>query len=841
MEPMLIASLLAFAAIAPQVGPQGDATVLPTGRLIRPAGNVLEVPGRPVDLVLSPDGTTAFLKDNTGLRVLDASTWAERQALPSPEGASLTGLAVARSGRRVLFSSAGNAVHEFVAVDGKRFERMRSFSLPGPEGEGASFPCGIALSRDETLAYVCLSRNNTLGVLRLRDGKLLSQIPVGIAPYQVAIEGERAYVTNQGGNRPRAGARTAPSAGAETEVDERGVARGGSLSIVDLAAGREVASVDVGLQPSALVLLPEEGLVLVANANDDSVSWVDLRMQREISELITKPDAKLPFGSMPNALALSADHRTLFVANAGNNAVAVVDLSNARRPRVEGFVPTGWYPTALAMDGKALLVASAKGLGSRSVRREPEKGWNSHDHSGTVQRVELGRDLEKWTREVAANLRVPQILAAYERQQVPGIAPSPVPKRLGEPSVFKHVIYVIKENRTYDQLFGDMPKGDGMAALCTFKEANAPNHRALANEFVLLDNYYCNGVLSADGHSWATEGNVTPYLERAFGGFSRSYTFGDDPITYSSTGFLWDHVLAGGLSFRNYGEMDYAEPPKGMTGKQVWEEHVAGKRTVFSQNIGVERLRRYSCRDYPGWNMDIPDQVRIGRFLEEFRKFEQEDALPNLVIVYLPQDHLGGAVSARSNMADNDLAVGRLVEAVSKSRFWKETVIFINEDDPQNGFDHVDGHRSICLVASPYTKRGAVVSEFFNQTAVLHTILQIFGLPPMNQQDASAPLMSSCFTATPDFRPFKARLNQVPLDEFKDPNTMSAPELNWERVLARIPLHRTGMKSEQDMDNLNRMMWHAMRGYDVPYPAEWAGAHGKGLAKRGLKAIGGNR
>lgn len=835
---MLGISLLAVTLLAPQVGPQGDATALPTGRLIRPAGLVVEVPGRPVDLVLSADGKLAFLKDNTGLRVLDAEAGTELQALASPEGTSLTGLAVDRSGGRVLLSSAGNAVHEFGATTpGGPYRLLRSFAAPGPKGEGASFPCGIAFSQDETLAYVCLSRNNTLGVLRLRDGSWIAQIPVGIAPYDVAVQDGIAYVTNQGGDIPRPGARTAPSAGTDTEVDERGVSAGGSLAIVDLAARKVVDSVPVGMQPADLVLLPEQGLALVANANDDSVSWVDTRERKEVSKLLTKPDAKLPFGSMPNALALSPDHRTLYVANAGNNAVAVVDLSTVRRPRLRGFVPTGWYPTAIACEGDVLFVASAKGIGSRTVRRKPEEGWNSHDHRGTVQRIDLRGDLAAWTREVRSNLRVPQILAALEREPAPGAQAVPVPRRVGEPSVFKHVIYVIKENRTYDQLFGDMPKGDGMSSLCTFKAENAPNHRALADEFVLLDNYYCNGVLSADGHSWATEGNVTPYLERAFGGFSRSYTFGDDPLTYSSSGFLWDHVLAAGLSFRNYGEMDYAEPPQGMTARQIWDEHVAGKRTAFSQNIGIERLRRYSCRDYPGWNMNIPDQMRMNRFLEEFRTFEKDGTLPNLVILYLPQDHLGGAVSARSHMADNDLAVGRLVEAVSHSRFWKDTVIFINEDDPQNGYDHVDGHRSICLVASPYTRRGQVVSAFANQTAVLHTILQIFGLPPMNQQDASAPLMDACFTETPDFRPYTARTNQVPLDEFKNPATLSPEALAWERILATIPLKRTGMKSLEDMDNLNRMMWHEMRGYHTPYPAEWAGAHGKGLAQRGLKVV----
>lgn len=830
-------ALLLVAALAPlkQVGD----TLLPTGRYIHPAGEVWTMPGRPVDLRLSPDGSTVFVKESGGLRVFDAASGKQKQALDSPEGASLTGLAVSRAGTKVLFTSAGNALHIYGAGADGVFELLKSLPLPGPGGKGASFPCGIAFTRDETRAWVCLSRNNTLALVSLRDGTIEKEIPVGVAPYDLAIVGNTAYVSNQGGSRPKAGARTAPSGGTETETDERGVAKGGSLSVVDLDAGKELAQIPTGLQPCDVLALPERGAVLVANANDDTVSWIDTATRRETHRIGTRPLPNLPFGSMPNALALSPDHRTLYIANAGNNAVAVFDVTSA--PALTGFLPTAWYPTAIATHGARVFVTSAKGLGSRADKRKPEEGRNSHDHLGTVQSIPVPAPatLAEWTAQVKADGRAPQILASLERTGTADTPAVPVPARLGDPSVFKHVIYVIKENRTYDQVFGDMPKGDGDPKLCVFPEEITPNHHALADTFVLLDNYYCNGVLSADGHSWATEGNVTPYLERAFGGFSRSYTFGDDPITYSSTGFLWDHILAGGLSFRNYGEMDNAEPPTGMTARQIWDDHAAGKRTVFSQNIGVERLRRYSSRDYPGWNMNIPDRLRMDRFLEEFKAFEKEGNLPNLTLLYLPQDHLGGGVSARSHMADNDLAIGRLVDAVSHSPFWKDSVIFINEDDPQNGYDHVDGHRSVCLVVSPYTKRGAVVSDFANQTSVLHTILRIFGLPPMNQQDASAPLMTSSFTNTPDFNPYTVRPNRVPLDEFKNPATMTANELHWERILAKIPLQRTGMKSEEDLDNLNRMVWHAMKGYQTPYPAEWAGAHGRGLKAKGLVLGGG--
>lgn len=328
---------------------------------------------------------------------------------------------------------------------------------------------------------------------------------------------------------------------------------------------------------------------------------------------------------------------------------------------------------------------------------------------------------------------------------------------------------------------------------------------------------------------------MTPYLERAFGGFARSYTFGDDPITYSSSGFVWDHFLAAGLSFRNYGEMDYAEPPAGMKGfKEIWESYTKGKPIEFKQQIGIERLRRYSCREYPGWNMQIPDVLRMDRFLTEFRKFETEGGLPNLSIVYLPQDHLGGAVTSEAHMADNDLAVGRLVDAVSHSKYWPKTLIIVNEDDPQNGYDHIDGHRSLCLVVSAYSRPG-VNHSFYNQTSALRTMLHVFGLPPMNQQDASMPLMTDCFTDTPNLEPFNALDANVSLSLGPQPESNQSPlEKKWRRILATVPIQRTGMKTETDEDNLNRFVWHEVRGWETPYPVEWSGAHGRGLLPLGL-------
>jgi len=793
-------------------------------------------------MALSPDGRTLYVKDNRGIVVVDVGTWKVRQELPVARGgSSMQGIAVSPDGKRVYLTSAASQLLEAVAQADGSLQWSKSIDMPRPSVGGESYPCGVALSADGNTAYVALSRNNSLAVVDLRDGKVVAQIAVGVAPFAVKVsaDGRRAYVSNWGGRHPRQGEKTAETSGTPALVDSRGVAASGTVSVVDLQTKKVVAGIEVGLQPGGLALDEARGRLYVANANSDTVSVIDTGSLQVVETISVRPDPSLPFGSMPDALALTPDGNTLFVANGGNNAVAVVRIDRRRnRSRVEGFIPTGWYPGAVLADGKRLFVANIKGLGSR--RPQPEqKGWNVYSFLGTVNRVPVPdrRRLARYTAQVKRDARVPQILRAWERSQT-GKKPVPVPERTGEPSVFEHVVYIIKENRTYDQVFGAIGKGDSEPSLCVFGKEVTPNHHALAEQFVLLDNYYCNGVNSADGHAWSTEGNATAYLERSFGGWTRSYPFGDDPLSYSSTGFLWDHVLAAGLSFRNYGEMDYAEPvPADASFIDIYRDFVEGKRSIrFTQNIGVENLRRYSCPGYPGWNMRIPDVLRADVFLKELREFERKGYFPNLVMIYLPQDHTSGThpgmPTPRAHAAATAPALADLVEGISKRSCWQKTCIFVIEDDPQDGFDHVDGHRSLCLVISPYTRRRAVVSEFYNQSSVLHTICRILGVPPMNQMVAMSPVMTACFTEKPDFTPYTALPNRIPLDELNPPlNTLNRQQRYWAEASLRLPLDKPD-RAEEDL--LNRILWHAVKGVDTPYPVEFAGAHGKGLSARGL-------
>lgn len=820
-----------------KVGPGPLGSTVPTGEVVNGVGLIASFEGRPVDLAVTTDQKTVWIKDFNVIRAIDVISWKEVGKADIPGGASLTGIIVSAKGDRLYVSNATNKILEYDSADPANPKLIRQITVAGPEGKGNSFPCGLTFLPGEQRLLVALSINNSIGILDLSSEKVVKEIPVGIAPFGVALSKSlnKAVVTNQGGPIPKSGEKTAPSAGTETRIDDRGIAYGGSVSIIDLETESVKKEIPTGLQPTAITLSPDGKTAFVAETNYDSVTSINVQNQEKIKTYVVKPDAKLPFGSQPAALTISPDGQTLYAALSGNNAVAVIPI-NSDKPA--GFIPTDWMPYGVAVCGDDILILNNKGKGARTDPVPTGKPLNSHNKNGTIQKVlrPSATTLANYTQQVMAAARVPAVLAAFERSTNASAPPVPIPAKLGEPSLFKHVIYVIKENRTYDQMFGDLPNADGDPNLNIFKDDVIPNQRNIARQFVLLDNYYCNGVLSADGHSWATEGNVTPYLNRAFGGFTRSYTFGDDPITYSSSGFIWDGVLAAGLSFRNYGEFNYSEPAvKGKTGKEIWDDYVAKKPQKFTVNIGVENVKRYSNLEAPGWNMNIPDQIRMDVFLKEFREFEAKGDLPNLITIYLPQDHTGGAVSARSNVADNDLAVGRLVEAVTKSRFYKDTVLFINEDDPQAGTDHVDGHRSICLVVSPYSRRLGTVSTFYNQTSVLHSISQIFGIAPLNQRTAFSDLMTKCFSTNADLTPFSAEIPKTPLDEFPSKSQMSSQELSLYTKVKQIDLTKREVQTPREMDVLNRWVWHSQKGFDVPYPTEWAGAHGRGLSKRGLK------
>lgn len=797
---LALAGLSGFVWLArePRVGdvtPEG--TFVPTGVSVRPVGITATLSEAAVDAAVLPDGRAALVKGSDDLSLVRLKDGSVAAHVAIPGGASMTGLALSPDGRLAACSTAGSEVVLY-RIGGEALTEATRLKLPAAQVGGAAYPCGLAFL-DASRLLVAANRDNALLVVNLASGAVERRIPVDPAPYQVQVLGDgRALVSCWAGPLP-AGRPSAPSSGTEVEVDARGIGVGGTVCRVDLAAGRMEARASVPRQPTEIAVA--NGTAYVACANGDAVVGLDPKSLKVRKTLRVGSQA----AGAPDSLAVDPKSSRLYVAYGGLDRVAAFDL---RHGRLIGLEPTAWYPSVVRIAGDGLLVATAKGVGSRGGTTAKRSVL---DVTGTVSFVP----------DPAFPLG-PQDPVADSHPR-PDAAPVPVPVRLGEPSVFKHVVYVIKENRTYDQLLGDMKEGDGDPGLTMYGEDVTPNHHALARQFALLDNYYCNGIVSSDGHAWTTEANATTFYERSRGGWTRSYPFGDDPLATSSSGYLWDDALAHGKTVHNFGEFDYATPDPDRKPMDILHAFLAGEPLRFKQNIGVARLRALSERDYPGWNLAIPDVLRSDRFVRHLR---ESNRLADLTLLYFPEDHTAGGAagfpSPRAQVADNDLGLGRAIDAISHSPLWPSTVIFVIEDDPQNGFDHVDGHRSVCLVVSPYTRRRAVVSRFYNQTSVVHTIERILGLPPMNRNDAGAPLMTDCFTDTPDLTPYDAVPNRIPLDEPSPPGKRAALRIDKPDVA--------------DENLFNRTLWSLARGRD-PYPAAFAGAHGKGLAKRGLKPV----
>ena len=827
---------------------------MPTNQILRPAGTQVTFAGRPVDLLPIEGGRSLVAKNMRSLVFIDPSRGTVQQILTLP--AARKGLAGAFSAvglvayrDRVFATDSQGAVRAARrGVDGK-YRWERHLDLAAPAVGGAAYPTGIVL-RGGAQAWICSSRGNELQLMDLHWGEVRARVPVGVAPYMPVLVGEKVYVSNWGGDHPREGDPAPETSGTRVKTDPRtSVANEGSVSVVTetVDGWKQTKTIAVGGHPSGMTASPGRRFVYVANANSDTVSVIDTASDEVVETIDCKPEARLPFGTGSNAVALCPAGRTLYVANGTGNCVAVVRLGRRSSEGagdapessvVAGMIPTGWYPGAvrLSIDGKRLFVANVKGHGSlkpppakpgkkRKKGTRGETGRNSHDHLGSVSLIDLpgAGDLEEHTESVNENNRLGYALAGMEEPR-PDARPVPIPERHGEPSVFEHVIYVIKENRTYDQVFGDIEEGNGDPSLCIFGKEVTPNQHALAREFVLLDNFYCSGVLSADGHSWVNAAYATDYLEKQFGQFTRGYPYeGSDPLAFPTSGFLWDNALSRGKTFRNYGEfVRSAYDPKGAKWADLYADHVNGTAKVkVTATANLRSLEEHTHPGFPGFPLVTPDVYRARLFIDELREFERKGEFPSLVYLFLPSNHTNGTrpgfPTPRAMVADNDLALGMVVEAVTRSRFWAKTCILVTEDDPQNGFDHVDGHRTIGLVISPYTRRKAVDSTCYNQTGMVKTIELILGLPPMTQLDLNATPMRGCFTAEPDLTPYTAVPNEIPLDEMNKP--VEKLEGKARKVALKSLELDFDVEDRADEDTLNRIIWFSARG-DEPYPGD---------------------
>lgn len=826
-------------APAQMVGDRKDGSALvSSNQTVTPVGTVRRVNGaRPKDLAVSPDGkTVAVLTQNSVLLYTPNGTLLKR--IPLATGP--LGLAWAPDGASLYATGDEGQVHQLL-LDGGAWKLGDTFKLAEvAEAAGAGAPgartnspngkdlvplpapvgnpqvAGLAVSPDSKRLYVALGIRNALLVVDTATQKTVERITVGVAPYRIGIspDGRTLVVLNRGGTAAAKGQRSAPSAGTQVLTDRTtDAALQGSLTFIDTRTFR-ASTIQAGRQPSAIAFTRDGSKAWIANSDGDTVSLLDTRTRKLARTITMRPPEDPGFGQMPTSLALSADEKTLYVACGGANAVAVV---SATAGRITGYLPTGWFPIALAERGGHLYVASAKGLGSRLA--SAKGGYNVHSTVGTVQFITQSdrRDLALQTRRVAENNR----WGMLELPARPGVKPRPVPDRVGEPSVFKHVVYIIKENHTYDLDLGDMPEGNGDKSICLFPQRVTPNEHAIARQFVLLDNTYTSGTNSADGHQWSDSAVANAYMEQNYNAHSRSYPYdGGDPLAYSPAGFLWTSAVKKHRTVRVYGEFvnkpRVQDPATGRepTFSECWKDYKAGghryKVTADTDNAALKPLLH---PHYIGWPVILPDQWRADLYLADVAKWQRTGNMPNLSILLLPCNHTNGTdpgyPTPEASVADNDLALGRIVEGISKSRFWKDTLILVIEDDSQFGLDHVDGHRTVAFCVSAYTKRGAVVSEAYNHTSLLRTMGLVLGLPAMNRFDRTATPMTACFTSEPDLRPYAARPTNIPLDQMNPSRTALRGE---SRRLADAS-HRLDWSGADraDVTVVAQAVWHSIR------------------------------
>ncbi|HLK57518.1 MAG TPA: bifunctional YncE family protein/alkaline phosphatase family protein [Chthonomonadaceae bacterium] len=769
-----------------------EASLLHNGWRLTPAGTAQKVGDMLLGGALSPD-KRQFAVVNAGynahhLYLLDALTGKVQQTLPLER--AWNGVAWSPDGNTLYVSGGGlPRVHVFTRGDGGAFQPAAPLPLPDltanpPEQRGAkpdpekgqAYVSGLAISHDGKTLYVGNFATDTVYALSLPDGAVKTQrrLDAVAHPYclRLSPEGDELYVT-QGAL--------------------------GSVAVLNAATLAPARTLFTDSHPNDLLFGPE-GDLFVSCGNSDTVCVLNPKTGQGLERIAVTLTPLSPAGTTPNSLALSPDGKTLYVANADNNDVAVVDLSEPRHSRVKGFIPTGWYPTlvCVAPDGKHLLLGSGKGMGAGPNARPNPNATDPIERTytyvgtllyGLISTLEVPQDsqLAAYTQQVMANTPYRDTLLA-----APAIAPrpgSPIPARVGEKSPIKHILYIIKENRTYDQVFGDMKEGNGDSSLTLFGEKVTPNLHALAREYVLLDNTYCNGDVSGNGHPWSTAAYGTDFGERAwmqsYGGHA-DWPLKDKDL-YPPVGRIWDMCERKGLTFASYyytwtTDNTHRNMPK------TWEEN-------------LNKLRDFE-------NADL--------FIADLKRYEQNNNLPNFLIMDLREDHTEGtrpgSFTPQACVASNDLGVGKIVEACSHSKYWPEMAIFIIQDDAQDGPDHMEAHRTEALVISPYTRQHKVDSTFYTTCSLLRTMELILGLPPMSQYDAAATPMYRAFMSKPDLTPFKALSARVDVMEKNKATAFGA------KASQQMDFSGPDRLTAAQVDTLNRILWHSVKG-DMPYPS----------------------
>jgi YVTN family beta-propeller protein len=760
---------------------------------LKPAGTQVVLGDFPVNIAVHPKAPyAAILHAGYGeheIVIVDLKTAkiVSRVVLPQ----CFYGICFDPQGNR-LFAGGGEheVVHQFTFSEGYLSEHVEHRAADQNK-KGAI--AGIACSPDGKTLFVADAWADRIAMISLDDPKAIQLIALEKGSYPYAIMplsgGSKLYVSLWGKS---------------------------AVAVFDLKAGKNETLWKTLSHPTEMALSPAKDVLYVACANSNAVTAIETATGKVLETINTALYPQAPNGSTPNSLALAPDGKVLLVANADNNNVAAIDVSQPGQSKPLGFIPTGCYPTSVRFDtsGEKIYVANGRGNtpkanphGPNPLLKEPKTitEFIAGLYQGTLSIIKTPSpgEMARYTKQSYACSPLSKDFLPTARPAEPD---NPIPADVGKPSPIKHCIYIIKENRTYDQVFGDMPEGNGDKDLCIFPERVTPNHHALAREFVLLDNFYVDSEVSADGHEWTMAAYATDFVEKTWPLNYRSSkeevfkypSEGLFPIAYPSSGYFWDLCKAAGVSYRSYGEF-------------VLNDDQKEGRPAYTK---IKNLEGHFDPLYVGWDLDYPDQRRADRFIAELQGYEKTGDLPRFIVIRLPNDHTyglrAGKPSPTAMLADNDLALGRIVEAISRSMFWKNTAIFVVEDDAQNGSDHVDAHRTVALAVSPYTKRHYVDSSFYSTSSMLRTMELILGLGPMTQFDAAALPMYASFRASPDLTPFQRRPAQADLAE---KNAL----FGWgAEVSEKLDF---SMADAADDLVLNEIVWKSVRGIDSPMPA----------------------
>jgi YVTN family beta-propeller protein len=882
-------------------GPQSNgAWVVSSGQVITPAGKQIDLGDRvrAKAIALNPNFLThtaavLTLGASQAVEVFDTNTGVVLQnyiTLGQDSSGSYSGIAYSADGKSLFFSQDSSNVTIAQVSAAGLLEGATQVSVPpnnsfitcfpnsppaayaNPCGSfyspSTSYPGGIALSNDGKSAYALLNQNNTLTKIDLTATPPAqgTQIRVGNAPHSVVINsaGTTAYISNEGGRAATEADFQINSAGTEIVADAViGAAITGTVSVVDLASMKVTATISTGLHPTGMAFYGT--YLLVANTYSDSISVINT-LTNTVAETISLglpigvPGAGQPaYGAAPNSIAVDTTNALAYVALYNANAIAVVNLAAKNGVNaVVGMIPVAYAPSSVVLDpaNNSLLVANDKGIGARYSFETDYgvTGYNTHQDNATISMVPVpdAATLAAMSKVVGVNNHwdlTGNIASAAGG--TPLAKPVPIPVRIGDPSLIKHVFLIIRENRTYDQILGDVAAGNGDASLAVFGGKDTPNVHALVQRFPLFDNFYDPSRQSADGHQWITEG-LAPYADDIQSpDWVRSYPGGNagDALAYQNKGFLFSEAAAAGLGVKIYGEYvenDTFLQPNGSTDEPSWSAFYADSQkfeagletTLYYQNTvqaqsSLPAVYNHLIKNFPQFDLGIPDQFRVDLWVQDFNKDVAAGTVPGLSILWVMDDHTGGPPTPDAEQADNDLAIGRIIDYISHSNVWSSSAIFIEEDDAQNGVDHVDGHRSPGYVVSPYAvQNGPTQNTYYTQVNMTRTIEQILGLPPMNQFDLVASPMRTAFVlGTPpasNFEPWTHVPNQVPLDEGV---TSNAPNINdnskikalraaWLKKKKHIFAGKLTKPDAEDPDTVNHLNWYLSTGFTRPYPGE---------------------